>query len=772
MKKASTNQHKRYGWAVSLSLIVTFGLGALWAYEQRHTLAIDIANELLSDYQIDVTHIDGLSMGLHLITVDTIEFRARQSPDIQTIQNLELQFDAFDLISGNIKSLTADQVNFSVSWPGGDGDIRSEINTINIACQSAQHCSGSAQLLMDISAFDAVDTPFRSSPARVSSAVDFRYAEGRLSLSLPAGLQTSLDNISCGDFQFEQIELLTRQHWQLEVYFTSQSFSLSADSTNVSFNISGAANAQTSISNISVLCSALDSCDIQSHVDITLDSFQLQNPELTLTGLGVVSDVTLQYRGSTLAVILPADLKVFLEAGSYSDYRVEQLDIVSQEAWQLSVDLGARNASVATKSTMIKLPVLRTRADTDTPSLSGMTIHVQALTAFMDFPANQTLPWLQQLSASAKLEASQIYTTLAPYNFWPYQWSTQLQWSNADQLQIKLDAKHAGQSLLSINLDHSVSALRGAASFKLEALSFSPDGAHLSSYLSPLPVDADLLEGTISLEGNVGWHADPDAMIWQPEGQLQVDLQALAGFVDEIVFSGLSASSRWTLRTDGTLASQSAFPLSIREIDPGIPLFNVQSLVSVDTASGLIHLQTPNADVFGGTVSADRIDIFLPRENRTDELGETFEIAINAIDIAQVVSLSAYEQVSATGIISGVLPVRFKGLKPVIEAGQLSASQQGGSIRYDQGGTGSGNQNLDLVYQALEHYQYDTLSAGVDFDEEGELTLALQMQGQSPNVGQGQRINLNLNITDNIPALLQSLQAADNMAERLQDMLE
>ncbi len=212
--------------------------------------------------------------------------------------------------------------------------------------------------------------------------------------------------------------------------------------------------------------------------------------------------------------------------------------------------------------------------------------------------------------------------------------------------------------------------------------------------------------------------------------------------------------------------------LNIREIDPGIPLFNVQSSVSLDSASGLIHLRSPHAEVFGGTVSTDRIDVFLPQENRAEELGETFDIAIADIDIAQVLSLSAYEQVSATGIISGLLPVRFKGLTPVIEAGKLSASQQGGSIRYDQGGIASGNQNLDLVYQALEHYQYDSLSAGVDFDEHGELNLALQMRGQSPNVGQGQRINLNLNISDNIPALLQSLQAADNMAERLQDMLE
>lgn len=772
MSKVTTNQVKRYRWAVSLVLLVTVALGTIWIYQQRHILTLDITNKLLSTYQIDVTHLGGFSLGPHVITVETIEFRLPQSPDLQTVNNLKLQFDTLDLMRGNINSLTVDQANVTVSFPGSDAYVRPVLNNINITCQHAQLCSGSAQLLIDISAFESENSLFRSNSAQVASAVDFRYAESQLSLSLPAGLQASLGNVSYGDFQFEQIELLTNQPWQLEANLSTQTFLLNADATNVAFYTRGAADAQTRISNINVLCSALDTCDAQAHVNVKIQSFQSQNSELILTGLDIDSDVKLQRQASTLKVTVPAELKVTLESGSYPDYRLEQLDIVSQQPWELSVDLAARNASVVTTSTLIKVPVFRTRTTTDTPSLSGMSLHVQALSAFMDFSASQPLPWHQQLSASANLDVSQVYTTLVPYNMWPYQWITQVQWSNSDQLQIELEAKHAEQALFSINLDHRISARRGAATFKLEALTFSTDGAHLSSYLSPLPVDADLLEGTISLQGNVGWHADANAMNWQPEGQMQLDLQSLGGFVDEIVFSGLTTNSRWTLRPDETFASQAAFPLSIGEIDPGIPLYNVQSLVSVDSASGLVHLQTPNADVFGGTVSTDTIDIFLPRENRPDELGETFEIAINAIDIAQVLSLSAYEQVSATGIISGVLPVRFKGLKPVIEAGQLSASQQGGAIRYDQGGAGSGNQNLDLVYQALEHYQYDTLSAGVDFDENGELTLALQMQGQSPNVGQGQRINLNLNITDNIPALLQSLQAADNMAERLQDILE
>jgi hypothetical protein len=287
-----------------------------------------------------------------------------------------------------------------------------------------------------------------------------------------------------------------------------------------------------------------------------------------------------------------------------------------------------------------------------------------------------------------------------------------------------------------------------------------------------LPFEADLLDGTINLDGNISWQIDDSTLAWAPTGQMRLQLADIAGFADEIAFAGLTATSVWDLHEDLSVTTQAPFLLNIRELDPGIPLLNLQSTVSLDTANRTIHLESPQLEVFGGAASTDSIHIVLPVENSAATPGEVFIVEINGIDLAQVLSLSAYQQVGATGIISGTLPARLQGLTPLIEGGQLTASQQGGSIRYDQGSATTGNQSLDLVYQALEYYQYDTLSAGVDFDELGELVLSLQMLGQSPNVGQGQRINLNLNISDNIPALLQSLQAADNITERFQDLIE
>ncbi|MDP3515826.1 MAG: YdbH domain-containing protein [Pseudohongiella sp.] len=772
MKNATSNQRKPYLWLLSLLVLATLTLGAALAFQQKDTLVLRVANQLLRTYDIQITSIEGIRFSLQSFSAETIEMQIPQSPVAQTIRNIQLQFDPFELLGGRINSLTAEQATLSVPLLDNHEGLNATINKLDITCQNAQLCSGSALLQMDVGALTDEDTGFQSSTSHISSSVDFSYQAGQLGLTLPPGMHISLESARYGNFRLQQIELISSQAWKLELNPADQSFSLSAGMTSLAFNTTDTMNSRVSINDIHGSCSGLDRCDASAHVDVRLTSYQSPDSLLEIAGLGFASNVELRYQARNLNVTLPADLEFSMESGRYTGYRIEQLEAISQEPWEFEIDLDALQASLSAKSTELKLPVIRTRTDSETPSLSGLTLHLQQLDMRFDLSTTQSRPWHQQLSGSAELDISQVYTTLAAYNFWPYQWNTHVQWLNADQLLIDLFAKHSENQLFSIKLDHSINNKQGKANFKLEELNFSPSGARLSSYVSPLPFDADLLDGSVALEGNVTWHTDPASDIWQPEGQIQLELRKLAGFMDEIVFSGLEANSAWSLRPDYSITTQSAFVLNIREIDPGIPLFNVQSSVSVDSASGLIHLRSPHAEVFGGTVSTDRIDLFLPQENRADELGETFNIAIEAIDVAQVLSLSAYEQVSATGIISGVLPVRFKGLKPVIEAGQLSASQQGGSIRYDQGGIASGNQNLDLVYQALEHYQYDSLSAGVDFDEHGELNLALQMRGQSPNVGQGQRINLNLNISDNIPALLQSLQAADNMAERLQDMLE
>ena len=121
--------------------------------------------------------------------------------------------------------------------------------------------------------------------------------------------------------------------------------------------------------------------------------------------------------------------------------------------------------------------------------------------------------------------------------------------------------------------------------------------------------------------------------------------------------------------------------------------------------------------------------------------------------------------------MTAVLTFRLQGLTPSISDGTLSALPPGGTIRYDSG-TAAGSQRLELVYQALQHYRFNLMEARVNYQESGELDLAIRMEGTSPELNGGQRINLNLNINDNIPALLQSLQAARSVSDSIQTRLD
>jgi hypothetical protein len=49
------------------------------------------------------------------------------------------------------------------------------------------------------------------------------------------------------------------------------------------------------------------------------------------------------------------------------------------------------------------------------------------------------------------------------------------------------------------------------------------------------------------------------------------------------------------------------------------------------------------------------------------------------------------------------------------------------------------------------------------------LTLGVRLQGANPAVEQGRAIQFNLNLTESVPALLESLRAADKISSKVED---
>ncbi|ALO46940.1 hypothetical protein PS2015_2305 [Pseudohongiella spirulinae] len=321
-------------------------------------------------------------------------------------------------------------------------------------------------------------------------------------------------------------------------------------------------------------------------------------------------------------------------------------------------------------------------------------------------------------------------------------------------LRMSLDSKQ----ILSAQFTQNLQSGNGNGKFALDALKFDSK-LTLSRLLPSLPQDIDVVDGQLLANGSLTWRWT-DSQLSEVHGPITLMAQSLSGYVDDSVFTRLGWHAPLFLKSDGTVESRDTVSVALAGLDIGVTLTDINTRARFDTASRTLELDRPSISIFGGTVSA-------PGLSWQAEQTSDIELQLRDIDIADVLSLTAYEAVSATGILNGELPVRLSGTQATITEGRIRAAPPGGTISYRHPSQTSGNDNTDLVFRALQRYNYDTLDMQVDLLTNGDLILNTALQGSSPMLNDGQRINLNLNITDNIPALLNSLQAGRSVTETL-----
>lgn len=135
-------------------------------------------------------------------------------------------------------------------------------------------------------------------------------------------------------------------------------------------------------------------------------------------------------------------------------------------------------------------------------------------------------------------------------------------------------------------------------------------------------------------------------------------------------------------------------------------------------------------------------------------------VGVEAVDLAKLVADLGRDDLAASGRLSGELPLRFEGDRIFAVGGRLTASEEGGVIRYQAGGLeppGAGSETpaqtgggaaggMGLVLDALRNFQYRTFEVGVDGELTGEMTLRLTLEGANPAVYDGYPFQINLNL--------------------------
>lgn len=148
--------------------------------------------------------------------------------------------------------------------------------------------------------------------------------------------------------------------------------------------------------------------------------------------------------------------------------------------------------------------------------------------------------------------------------------------------------------------------------------------------------------------------------------------------------------------------------------------------------------------LFGGFLEV------LPSTVKLDQQPVLLTLRVSDIDLSQLLSTLHYEDLKATGTVSGELPLRLAQHSIELQDGLLNGTRPG-ILRYQ----GPVADNENIAFRALRNLEYHSLQAKVNFRPDGDYHLGLRLQGSNPEVLSGHPLAFNLNLSGHLPELLQ-----------------
>jgi len=340
-------------------------------------------------------------------------------------------------------------------------------------------------------------------------------------------------------------------------------------------------------------------------------------------------------------------------------------------------------------------------------------------------------------------------------------------WMSVEQVTVDGDSvgatavlrTHAGRDALPlrVTLSHDLATATGAFT---AAGDWQVAKALLKTQLPGFDAAYDVDEGSIGLALDGSWDASK-TLNYNAKGRILVD--GRKAHYDDYAISGLRVDVPFAFAGDALKVADTQ--LSIGTIDVGFPVTDVSLRFAVTNGFARVHDLSGN--VLGGTFTADPFDY----ELETDKT--TLAVELSGIYLADVLALEGGD-VKGTGLLDGRLPVALDGEAFSVTDGRIIARPPGGTLIYKGAASSSmvAQSGIGFAFKALEDFRYDTLDANVALATDGALKLGVKLQGYNPAVEQGRAIQFNLNLNESLPALLQSLRAADNITNSLEQRFE
>ena len=249
----------------------------------------------------------------------------------------------------------------------------------------------------------------------------------------------------------------------------------------------------------------------------------------------------------------------------------------------------------------------------------------------------------------------------------------------------------------------------------------------------------------------------------QDEGQLQVRWR-LANAEPVLTLRGNAKLFDGGLHWDKASASGIAVTADLDE-------FN---FAAQQPLQGRLQLSFPEAQVAAGiAITAGKIDVALNAQSLSVQQfnatllganwhtsGQTLPrgpsdtavpIAVQGLDLAQVLALVDVEGLVGSGTLDGVLPVLHQVDGIAVRDGELHSRNEG-TLRYAPATVVADNIGL----QALRDFRYQSLRVTLNYLPDGHYQIQLKLAGHNPDFYSGYPIAFTLNINGELPGLFRA----------------
>lgn len=277
------------------------------------------------------------------------------------------------------------------------------------------------------------------------------------------------------------------------------------------------------------------------------------------------------------------------------------------------------------------------------------------------------------------------------------------------------------RTVTDVAIRHSFSAGAGQASLTVRDLRF--DDALQPSRLTPLALGivADV-RGTIDGDARIAWGGPQveSTGTFQTQG---MDLAAAFGPV-----KGLSTTVRFTDLLNLVTADNQL--LTVDEINPGTSVVNGQVRYAV-VPGRRIAIRSGEWPFAGGRLALEPTVLDFAEGN-----SQSFVLDVTGLDAAVLVQNLEFENISATGIFDGQLPLVFIEGNGRVDGGRLTSRPPGGTVAY----VGAVSQEdlgffPNLAFEALKALRYDQLNITLTGPLSGSMVTAMRFDGLAQGAG-------------------------------------